>query len=179
MLTTIKLTIKMKKLFFLILLGSSFNSIAQVAIGKNTIDGSGILDFEENLKGGIVLPRVTQMPTQAAALTDGTILVNAVQLSNVKVQVRQNGAWVNLTDEVSLPFLDVNITPDFLDGTIIGSNTSTANGVLVLESTDKALILPKVINVNELRNAVIGTMFYDMASKSLAVFDGSKWIFWK
>jgi hypothetical protein len=170
----------MKKLFLLILLSLGFNTVAQVAIGKDTVDGSSILDFEVNLKGGIVLPRITEMPTETVALTDGTILVNAVQLSNVKVQVRQNGTWVNLTDDVSLPYLDVNTAPDLVNnGVIIGSNTSTATGVLVLESTDKALILPKVTDVNEYRNAVIGTVFYDLATKSLAVYDGNKWVMWK
>lgn len=169
----------MKKLLLLILLSLGFNTVAQVAIGKDTVDGSGILDFEVNLKGGIVLPRITEMPTETAALTDGTILVNAVQLSNVKVQVRQNGTWVNLTDDVSLPYLDVNSAPDWDGGIILGSSTSTATGVLVLESTDKALILPKVTDVNEYRNAVIGTIFYDLATKSLAVYDGNKWVMWK
>ena len=169
----------MKKLVLILLFVSSFRSRAQIAIGKNTIDGSGIIDFGINLKGGIVLPRITQMPTQAEALTNGTILVNAVDLNSVKVQVRQNGNWINLTDNISLPYLDVNTAPDTGNGVVFGSNTSSASGVLVLESTNKALILPKVTNVNDYGNALIGTLFYDLATKSLAVYDGSKWILWK
>jgi hypothetical protein len=51
---------------------------------------------------------------------------------------------------------------------------------LVLESTSKALVLPKVANAEtEIKSPAVGTMVYDLYSKSLAIFDGAKWNFWK
>jgi hypothetical protein len=62
----------------------------------------------------------------------------------------------------------------------MGASTSSASGVLVLESTSKALVLPKVANAETgIKSPVVGTMVYDLYSKSLAIFDGAKWNFWK
>jgi hypothetical protein len=169
----------MKKIIILITICYSLQCNAQTSIGKTSIDGSGILDFALNLKGGIVLPRVTEMPTTAAAITNGTLLVNAVDSNAITVQMRQNNAWVNVTDALSMPNLDLNTTADTGNGVVIGSSSTNADGVLVLESVNKALILPKVSNINDYKNAIVGTMFYDLATKSLAVFDGNKWVLWK
>ena len=63
---------------------------------------------------------------------------------------------------------------------IMGASTSSASGVLVLEATNKALVLPKVANAEtEIKSPVAGTMVYDKWSKSLAIFDGVKRNFWK
>ena len=167
------------RLILLLFLGLTCSTNAQYAIGKFSIDGSALIDFALNSKGGIVLPKVTQMPTSVASTKNGTILVNAVNLSSITVQIRQNDSWLNLTDPVELPNLDINTANDTAVGYIIGGQTSNAEGALVLESSTKALVLPKVSNVTNLTNATIGTIFYDLNTKSLAVYDGLKWIFWK
>jgi hypothetical protein len=57
---------------------------------------------------------------------------------------------------------------------------SNAKGVLVLESADKAMILPKITNPHTtVKNPYPGMMCYDLTSKSLAVFDGANWNYWK
>ena len=152
---------------------------AQVAIGKETVNGSAILDFEHNI-GGVILPVVRTMPTGAGA-SDGTILINGVDLAAVKAQIRINGVWVDISDASrNLTGLSLNTTTDIGGGVIIGSPTSSANGVLVLESTDKALVLPKVTNAETgVKSPIVGTMVYDLSSKSVAIFDGEKWNFWK
>lgn len=169
----------MKKLILALLFCISIQSKAQLIIGKQIANGSGIVDFALNLKGGIILPRVTELPIQSAASSNGTILVNATDLNSIRVQVRQNDEWVDLTDPKVLPYTDMNYSPDTGESTIIGSISSSVSGVLVLETTKGALILPKVSNINEYNNAVIGTLFYDLATKSLAVYDGTRWILWK
>lgn len=167
------------RLILLLFLGLTCSTNAQYAIGKFSIDGSALIDFALNSKGGIVLPKVSEMPTSASSTQNGTILVNAVNLSSITVQIRQNDSWINLTDPVELPNLDINTANDTAVGYIIGGQTSNAEGALVLESNTKALVLPKVSNVTDLTNATIGTIFYDLNTKSLAVYDGRNWVFWK
>ncbi|NML72171.1 hypothetical protein HHL23_20615 [Chryseobacterium sp. RP-3-3] len=61
-----------------------------------------------------------------------------------------------------------------------GAASSSAQGVLMLESTSKALVLPKVNHpVTSMKSTIAGTMCYDTVSKTIAVFDGVKWSFWK
>jgi hypothetical protein len=170
----------MNKIFLILVFSFFINSLqAQVAIGKVTVDGSAILDFAQDI-GGVILPFVRTLPTEAGA-TDGTILINGVDLAAVKVQVRINGSWQDISDASrDLTGLTLNTTTDIGNGVIIGSPTSSANGVLVLESNDKALVLPKVTNAETgVKSPIVGTMVYDLASKSLAIYDGVKWNFWK
>lgn len=63
--------------------------------------------------------------------------------------------------------------------TSIGTPTSTP-GILVLEDTTKAMILPKVASPHlNIINPAPGMMVYDMFNKQLAVFNGRVWSFWK
>ncbi|MFM6943714.1 MAG: hypothetical protein ACKOXV_00320 [Bacteroidota bacterium] len=171
----------MKKI--LILFATSFLSYAtqaQVAIGKQSVDGAAILDFAPNTTNGIILPVVRTLPTGAGA-SDGTLLINAVNLSAAKAQARVNGTWIDISDDVrNLSAINLNTTPEQGTIAIMGASTSSASGVLVLEATNKALVLPKISNAEtEIKSPVAGTMVYDMWSKSLAIFDGVKWNFWK
>jgi hypothetical protein len=64
---------------------------------------------------------------------------------------------------------------------IIGAPTSAADGVLVLESTTKAMVLPTVADVQNIPSPSPGMMVYvnKLGSKRFAVFNGSRWSFWK
>jgi len=171
----------MKNIFILIVASLvSFATQAQVAIGKQSVDGAAILDFAPNTTKGIILPVVRTLPTGAGA-SDGTILINGVNLAAAKAQARVNGAWVDISDDIrNLSSLSLNTTAEQGTIAIMGAGTSSASGVLVLEATDKALVLPKVANAeSEIKSPVVGTMVYDLYSKSLAIFDGAKWNFWK
>ena len=93
----------------------------------------------------------------------------------------ENGSWFNLSEVGSITDLVIpSGTVDNAKSTIIGSKTSNADGVLVLESKTKALVLP---NVNQPHNSVSnpypGMMCYDTDRKAIAVFDGSVWNYWK
>lgn len=149
---------------------------AQVAIGKETIDGDGILDFKANTTNGILLPIVETLPANAV---DGTILMD----KNDKVlKMKMDAAWLPLSDQGSVASVVFN-TGDEAPGpnnVIIGSSTTSTPGVLVLESANKALILPKVNTPHSnVKNPFPGMICYDTASKSLAIFDGLKWSYWK
>jgi len=156
-------------------LGSSY---AQVAFGKNTVDGAGLLDFGTGK--GMILPWV-----ESAGLTDadGTFIFDT---SDNKVKLRQNGAWVDLS--VNSGTLDANranaiavhlLETETTGFVAIGTTSPSANGVLVLESPDKAFILPKMASPHlNMVDPEPGTIVYDTDSKLMCVFNGSEWTFW-
>lgn len=149
---------------------------AQIAIGKQSVNGDGILDFEDNTTNGILLPIVETLPGDAV---EGTILMD--KNDNI-VKMNIGSAWVPLSDAGATTNVNFNPSSESpgVNNVIIGSPTSTAPGVLVLESTNKALILPKVASPNTtVKNPYPGMICYDTISKSLAVFDGLKWNYWK
>jgi hypothetical protein len=155
-----------------IISGISIN--AQVAIGKATVDGDGLLDFALGTTNGIILPIVETLPTTPA---NGTILMDR---NDLKVKIRENGSWVELSTTGNLTNVTFNPAAEVGEGTIIGSETSSADGVLVLESTNKALILPKVVSPHlTVRSPHAGMICYDTNSQSIAVFDGARWHFWQ
>ncbi|MNG09522.1 hypothetical protein D3C84_929420 [compost metagenome] len=62
----------------------------------------------------------------------------------------------------------------------MGAKESAADGVLVLESADKALVLPKVNNPHiTVKSPYTGMMCYDLNKKAVAIFDGVVWNYWK
>ena len=81
------------------------------------------------------------------------------------------------------PYLIIQPTTaeDATEKVIIGSTTSSADGALVLESNTKAMVLPIVANVQDIPSPSPGMMVYvkKEGSKRLAVYNGSKWSFWK
>ena len=165
----------MKKIILtlgLIIGGLTIN--AQVAIGKATVDGDGLLDFASGTTNGIILPIVETLPATPA---NGTILMDR---NDSKIKMRENGSWVELTTTGNLTGVTANPALEAGEGAIIGAETSSVDGVLVLESTNKALILPKVASPHlNVKSPHAGMMCYDTTSQSIAVFDGARWHFWK
>jgi hypothetical protein len=164
----------MKKIILSIVLLTGGVLFAQVGIEKTSINGSGILDFPTGTTKGILLPIVETLPSNP---TNGTLLMDKTDL---KIKMRQNNAWVSMSDAGSTSAVTFNTSTDTGSGVIIGATTSVASGVLVLEATDKALILPQVANPHTtVKSPQAGMMCYDTASDSVAVFDGLKWSYWK
>jgi len=170
----------------------SFAVKAQVAIGKNAVNGaSTLLDFDDtdNIRG-IILPAVTALPVSPA---NGTFVFDTTD-SKVKVFYLDaddgaEGSWHDLTevgidpqpgssDKIDTGHLQN--TNETGEGTVIGAESSAAQGVLVLESFDKAMILPKIASPHQsVKSPYPGMICYDTTTKSLAVFDGSNWYFWR
>jgi len=147
---------------------------AQVAIGKTDItNASVLLEFGTEPKG-IILPSVASAP----GAEGGTFIFNTAAKS---VQVFQDTGWTSLTDEnQGIAHSYTNTGTDIGNGMIIGASSSTKPGVLVLESTTKAMVLPQVANPHlTIKGAVAGTLVYDTAAAMIAVYDGANWSYWK
>lgn len=151
------------------------------AVGTATDKTSVLLEFANIGNKGIVLPYVTTLP---ASPTPGTIVLDASTATSARVKY-YNGSWVDLSGQnadISSALINQPIiTEDAAAKAIIGSPTSTADGVLVLESPNKALVLPIVIDVNNIPSPSPGMMVYinKVGAKRLAVFNGANWSFWK
>lgn len=159
---------------------------AQVIIGNATGTAtdktSVLLDFAAGQNKGIILPYVTTaLPANPAG---GTLLLDATTPSNARIKYF-NGSWQDLSGQnADISTLLTNTQPSGLVETgksIIGAQSSTADGVLVLESTTKAMVLPIVADVQNIPSPSPGMMVYvnKMGAKRLAVFNGAKWSFWK
>lgn len=179
---------KMKKIIATIFLGSMAFANAQViigdAVGTAPVKTSVLLEFALGQNKGLILPYVRTMP---ATPTEGTILLDASTATTARVKY-YNGTWQDLSGQ------DANVTsalanqPTELQApelattkSIIGAQTSPAEGVLILESTTKAMVLPTVADVQNIPSPSPGMMVYinKAGAKRLAIFNGAKWSFWK
>lgn len=177
----------MKKIFIIIItiFGLGYTQ-AQLAIGKNTVSSPSVcLDFSTTENRGLLLPWVTDQ----ASVTDvanGTLVYDS---SDKKVKVKYNSGWTDLSIDTTGTTVNPNTGLDGLDiqnsladnpdaKVSIGDPTSTA-GILVLEETNKAMVLPKVSAPDQnIINPTPGLMVYDPISHELAVFNGSVWTYW-
>ncbi|MDO5510791.1 MAG: hypothetical protein Q4F57_08850 [Weeksellaceae bacterium] len=153
---------------------------AQVAIEQEYVSNptTTILEFHDVDNGGVakglILPTVANPVGQAGAIvfdgTNGTFLYHNAT------------AWVSMNEPAENTTFAVPTTPDLTtEGVIISDNSisTTDPAVLKLDSDQKVMILPRVENVEtSLPNPAPGTMVYDKASKSIAIFNGEYWYFW-
>ena len=164
-----------KTIYTVLIFLTSLTIYSQVGIETTSVHEDALLDFPTGQNKGIVLPMVETLPTGAAA-TNGTFLIDK---TDGRVKVRQNGVWLNLTRTSNLSSYSVNPSADTSDGVIIGAASSSASGVLVLESTSKALMLPKVASPHlNIKSPYPGLICYDTVKNSIAVFNGEGWYYW-
>ena len=162
---------------------------AQVAIGKTSISSPAVsLEFYDNPDNtrGIILPWVTSTAAVTGAV-NGTLVYNT---SDKKVYVKYASGWKDLSVDATGTTVDpiTNVDGLTLQNSLndlntakvsIGTPTSTP-GILVLEDTNKAMVLPKVASPHpNIVNPSPGMMVYDTTKKQLAVFNGTFWSFWK
>ena len=192
----------MKNIKHLITLGSllvSSFAFSQVVI-EGTVGSAGtntsvILDFPENQGKGIILPYLRD---NTKVTEHGTIALDASIPEDARVKYYIGGGlWKDLSGDgavitdstdplntaavINAALLD---QPEYVNepgATIIGDPSGTNNGVLVLNSTDKAMVLPIVSDYTDIKSPSPGMMVYinKAGAKRLAVFNGSKWSFWK
>lgn len=167
------------------LLASSLS--AQVILGDELglarDKSSVLLEFSKRENRGIILPYITALP---ALPTEGTIILDATNATNAQVKYFNNTEWITLSQDggnvsTHLAQQPSNITEKAGAATIIGANSSNADGVLVLESKTKAMVLPTVASTDDVVNPSPGMMVYvsNTSDKLLAVFNGANWSFWK
>lgn len=175
-----------------VLLAFSANVFAQVSVGgKQSVSSNAVsLEFEAGNRG-IIVPWVTgtntvdntantalNTPTGSGAVS-GTVVYDTTDKS---MKVKTSTGWKDLsvdkTGVVNTTLQDgLNDQPNAK--TSIGAPTNTP-GILVLEATNKAMILPKVASPHlKIVKPEPGMMVYDTDSKQLAVFNGTVWTFWK
>lgn len=156
----------------------------QVGTAPAAQKASVLLEFAAGQNKGIILPYLRTLP---ASPTEGTIALDATSATAARVKY-YNGTWIDLSGQ------DGNVTaalssqltvaqaPELTGSkSIIGARTSAADGVLVLESTTKAMILPTVGDVQNILSPSPGMMVYvnKSGAKRLAVFNGTRWSYWK
>ena len=178
----------MKKIFSTIFLGIMALSYSQIVIGNTVGTASAktsvLLEFAANQNKGIIIPYVRTLP---ASPSEGTLVLDATIETAARIKY-YNGSWIDLSGQ------DANVTSTLAaqptaaqvnestgSGVIMGAATSTATGVLVLESTTKSVVLPIVADVQNIPSPSPGMIVYinKTGAKRLAVYNGSKWSFWK
>ncbi len=176
----------MKKIFsVLILLILKSSLLAQVifgdAIGTASDKTSVLMEFANLGNRGLILPYVTD---KTAITTPGSIILDASTPTAAKVKYYTGTTWVDLSVQPSNVSSYLTIQPVAKENTgaktVIGSNTSTADGILVLESETKAMVLPITSSYQNIINPAPGTMtlINNGGIKTLAVYNGEQWSFW-
>jgi hypothetical protein len=143
---------------------------AQVAIGKTSISGSGILDFgtsASTIRTIVINP--INLPTCNAS-TLGAIASNA---STGQFSTCNGTTWTNngtVSSSVTVSGTDSG------NGVILGATSSSTSGALILEATDKALILPKYSYPDlQIKIPTRGALVYDTTRKAVVYYNGSAW----
>lgn len=155
--------------------------IVKAQIGINTEmprSAAAILDFKQdpNNTTGMVLPIVDNTATNMVA---GTLLLDK---SDKRIKYKTRDEWVSLSYvEGNLDKHIPNLSPDTKQSTYIGDAPNLAvQGVLVLESTNKAMILPHVKDpIINVKNPYPGMICYDPTTKALFLYDGRYWNIWR
>lgn len=170
----------MRKALFFMLFGTGlFYGQVIVGSGKTQPTNSSVsLEFGTgNL--GLILPYVTAESSVAGAV-NGTIIYDQ---ATKKVKIRQNGVWIDFSiiageTVVTQP---ASVAGNEAARVVIGTETAaTPPGILVLEDTDKAMLLPQVTSPHlTIINPAPGMMVYDPLKKQVAVFNGTVWTFWE
>ncbi|QOW10697.1 hypothetical protein Q73A0000_10075 [Kaistella flava (ex Peng et al. 2021)] len=178
----------MKSIFAIILLTAIAGVNAQViigdAVGTATNKTSVLLEFAAKHNKGIIVPYVRTLPLPVSS-TGGTILLDASTVTAARMKFFDGTIWKDLSGQNAdisgvLATQPTGVT-ETNSKAVIGAQSSSADGVLVLESTTKAMVLPIVADVQDIPSPSPGMMVYvDRAgAKRLAVFNGDRWSFWK
>lgn len=195
----------MKKIIVTLLVSISILSFSQVRIGANnavnslTNTTSVLLEFGTDKDKGIILPYVETVPSGVNDAKGGTLIFDVSATTEnpngeYKVKVKNETAgWSDLSVQsgysttVETDVKDPQATP-LADKAgakvIIGNKDTTTDGVLVLDSNDKAMILPIVDDYKAIKNPSAGMMVFlkhptDNTKHRLIVFNGLKWTFWE
>ena len=91
-----------------------------------------------------------------------------------------NRSFSAITDYINLIKEKANsIENNESKGIIIGNQSSTADGALILEAENKGILLPRVYEPHlNIKNPDPGVICYDTAINMVAFFDGKLWHYW-
>ncbi|MCW3160839.1 hypothetical protein [Chryseobacterium oryctis] len=110
---------------------------------------------------------------------NGTVIFD---VADKKVKYLKGGSWFDLSVD-GTGVVDLSIQSSKTEKSeakvSIGIPTSV-DGILVLEESNKAMILPKVASPHlNIVNPAPGMMVYDTIARQLAVYNGTVWSYWK
>lgn len=172
-------------LFGLILLFCNISIFGQVIFGDNVgtaIDKTSVLmEFSNAGNRGLILPYITD---KTGLTTPGSIILNATTPTAAKVEYYNGTTWVDLSVQSANVSSFLGVQPVAKENAsakmVIGSSTSAADGILVLESSTKAMLLPVVSSYQDIVNPAPGMMVLvnNGGIKTLAVYNGNQWSFW-
>ncbi|MFP3591491.1 hypothetical protein [Chryseobacterium sp. SIMBA_038] len=172
----------MKKILIPLIISVGCLINAQIGISRASVSNNSVsLQFGDNENKGLILPYVTD---KNSITEKGTMIYDTTD--NKVKYLKDTNTWFDLSvntigiADLSLQGSDKTEQPGAkvsIDTT--GGNKSTA-GILVLEDTNKAMVLPKVANPHlTIINPDAGMIVYDTSKRQLAVFNGKMWSFWK
>jgi len=169
-------TIILKKIITVLAVLATCSAQAQIAISKKTVPNASVsLDFADSQFKGLVLPYVEN---KANIVAPGTLIFDVL---DKKVKYLKGTSWFDLS-VASDGAVDLSLQTSRAE--VTGSKVSVGkptgvDGVLVLEESNKAMVLPHVANPHvNIINPSAGMMVYDTVSKLLAVYNGTGWTFW-
>ena len=175
----------MKKILSVLVFTICKLSFSQVIIGDNvgtaTDKTSVLLEFSSTQNKGIILPYITD---KTGLNTPGSMILNATIPTAAKVEYYNGITWVDLSVQTANVSSYLGIQPTAKENTnakvVIGANTSAADGILVLESNTKAMVLPTVSSYKNIINPAPGMMVLldNGGIKTLAFYNGNQWSFW-
>lgn len=189
----------MKNLIFTISILFFNPAFAQVIFGDTigTVPAgqkeSVLLEFASGQNKGLILPYVRTLPS-GSRLSEGTIVVDATDPAKAKIRyyngvidINSSDGWFDLsngnTADISIvlgtqPSAAVEGSQSKM---VIGADSSAADGVLVLESDTKAMVLPMVDNTDDVPDPAPGMLVYinKEGTKRLAIYNGNAWTYWK
>lgn len=174
-----------KNFLFILFVFMSTTAVAQVIFGDNAGTAgnktSVLLEFSSAGNRGLILPYITD---KSGSATAGSIILNATTPSAARVEYYNGTMWVDLSVQTANVSSYLTIQPPVKENTsskvIIGSATSSADGILVLESSTKAMVLPIVSSYQDIINPAPGmiALMNNGGIKTLAVYNGAQWSFW-
>lgn len=176
-------------------------AFSQVIIGNDTGSvpagqkNSILLEFAAGQNKGIILPYTRTLPS-GGGLVEGTFILDARDATKAKIKyyngvtdMQSSDGWFDLsngnTADISAAMASqptsATVSEDAAAKVIIGTSITSADGVLVLESDTKAMVLPMVNSTDDVTDPSPGMMVYinKEGAKRLAFFNGSAWTFWK
>lgn len=176
----------MKKIYFLIGLISNLVLTAQITIGKDSLSSETVLLEFGNENKGLILPWVISIndvdadsnAVNSNGATSGTFVFDS---SDNRIKLKKNSTWMDLsgTDGTSDRSQIINRPESLENGVVIGSLSTSARGILIIESNDQAMVLPKVDSFEDIVDPSPGMVVFVKSTKMLAVFNGEVWSFWK
>lgn len=193
---------KMKTIFSALCI-LAFGAVdAQVAIGAGAVPTNNYVSIEFGTAApaepkGILLPRVDSEAAVSSSVVGTFIFDVATQKiklgttstpSTASTPGTTHSAWFDYSSFATTPATQFGNPAGYTDATdatvIVGANSTTANGILILETPNadtapKAMVLPRVNAYTDIVNPSAGMIVYVKTNKRFAVYNGSQWSFWE